>query len=331
MTYSSVPIRWTDPATWPWVVWVWLAFILFGWIVSLWRWLQCRRASGWPIADGRIDSVEVRKPNFSLTTKRGYYVSELSYSYPLAGTVYAGRHKRDIASEWEANEFVRDLQGKPVAVHYNPNNPSTSSLLESDVEAVLQSRGPAAFPSPSLSTPPVAESLRPFLRGFVALSAIGLVVSVWVHVGAIMGHSVPAFFWALHVGIFVVWFPTVLVAQRLTKSAGGKNSWKVIMRGSPAWMRYMTYFFFAYAFVNFFLFMQQLPSGSSANDPPASVWRGFSGHWMLFYSAALAVLYSAARVVDASPRCVNGHLASPSAMYCTRCGQPVMRGSATSG
>lgn len=330
MTYSSVPIRWTDPATWPWVVWVWFALILFGWIASLWRWLQRKRALGWPIADGRIESVGVRKPNFSLTTKRGYYVSELSYSYSLAGTIYAGRYKRDIAAEGEANEFVRDLQGKAVPVRYHPNKPSTSSLLESDIEAVLQSRAPAPFPDPSLGTTPVPDSLRPFLWVFVALSAIGLVVSVWVHVGAVMGHSVPAFFWALHVGIFVVWFPTVLVAKRLAKGAGGKNSWKVIMRGSPAWMRYMTYFFAAYAFVNFLLFMQ-VPGGRSANDAPASVWRGFSGHWMLFYSAALAVLYSAARIVDASPHCVNGHLASPSAMYCTRCGQPVMRGSATPG
>ena len=55
------------------------------------------------------------------------------------------------------------------------------------------------------------------------------------------------------------------------------------------------------------------------------VWRGFSGHWMVFYSAALAILYSAANTVDANPRLTNGHSASPNATYCTRCGQPVLR------
>jgi hypothetical protein len=40
-------------------------------------------------------------------------------------------------------------------------------------------------------------------------------------------------------------------------------------------------------------------------NPPASVWRGFSGHWMAFYSAALAVLCSAAHTADTAPRWAN--------------------------
>jgi hypothetical protein len=129
----------------------------------------------------------------------------------------------------------------------------------------------------------------------------------------------------LHVGIFVVWFPTVFVAQRLVGSVNRKDLWKVVLKDSPDWMRYMVYGFFGYAIVNFLLFMGKAPSGGSGGNPPAVVWRGFSGHWMAFYSAALAVLYSAARMADTAPRCANGHLASPNAIYCNRCGQPVMR------
>jgi hypothetical protein len=315
-------LRWLNPTTWPWMVWVWLAFLLLGWTVSAWRWFQRSRAAGWPIADGRVESVDVRKPSFSLTTRRGYYIAELRYWYSVAGAHYSGRYRRDCPSEGEGNEFVRDLQGKPVPIHYDAGNPARSSLLDSDLESVLQDRAPASDSSSAADSIP--EWLRPLLWTFTAISAVGLVVSVWVHIGAIMGHSVPAIFWILHMGIFVVWFPAVLVAQKLGKNAGRNDAWKVVMRGSPTWMRYMTYFFFAYAFVNFFLFMQQDPTQGALGATPASQWRGFSGHWMLFYSAALSILYSAARLADTSPRCVNGHLASPSATYCPQCGQPVI-------
>jgi hypothetical protein len=73
-----------------------------------------------------------------------------------------------------------------------------------------------------------------------------------------------------------------LVAQRLVGNVNRKDLWKVVLKGSPDWMRYMVYVFFVYGIVNFLLFMGKTPSGSSGPNPPASVWRGFSGHWMAF-------------------------------------------------
>jgi len=55
------------------------------------------------------------------------------------------------------------------------------------------------------------------------------------------------------------------------------------------------YAFGGYAMLNFLLFMTKAPPGDGGANPPAVVWRGFSGHWMAFYTAALAILYSAAR------------------------------------
>lgn len=323
---AGSPIRWNDPATWPWMFWVWAAFALAGLAKPAWSWLRRKRAAGWPVAEGRIESVEITKPSFSFTTKRGYYVAELGYSYSVAGTPYSGRYRREFPTEHEAEEFVRDLKGKPVAVHCNSTSPSGSALLEPDVEGLLQHRAPAPFESLAQANS-VPQWIRPFLWVFVLISGIGLVVSLWVHLGAVMGRRVvpEAFFWMLHVGIFVVWFPTILVAQRLVGNVNRKDLWKVVLKDSPGWMRYMVYGFFGYAILNFLFFMTKAPSGSSGN-PPAVVWRGFSGHWMAFYSAALAVLYSAAHTADTALRCVNGHLASPTAVYCARCGQPVMRG-----
>lgn len=103
-------------------------------------------AAAWPIADGRIESVEVNKPKFSFTTKRGYYVAELGYSYSVAGTLNSGRYKREFPKEQEADEFVRDLQNKAVAVHFDPGKPSSSALLTPDIEAILQNRAPSPLP-----------------------------------------------------------------------------------------------------------------------------------------------------------------------------------------
>jgi hypothetical protein len=214
-----------------------------------------------------------------------------------------------------------------VAVHCNSARPSRSALLESDIEVQLRNRAPnptAGVPSAANSVP---DWIRPFLWFFVWFSAIGLVVSLWFHLEAVIGRRVAPepFFWMLHVGIFVVWFPAIFVAQRLVGNVNRKDLWKVVLKDSPDWMRYMVLWISSVR-------RGQLPVihvGSSqwrkGASPPVADWRGFSGHWMAFYSAAFAILYSAARTEDTRLRCPNGHMASSTATYCTRCGQPVMR------
>lgn len=312
---------------------MWLALIVAGWMKPLWRWVQKQRANSWPSVSGEIQSVSVTEAKrfFLSTTPRGSsptYVAELGYSYWVAGQVEAGFYKREFGMEAEADEFVRDLKGKPVSVHYNPNKPSKSSLAESSVQSLLQTRSPKPETEALAyaGADSVPDWLRPFLWPFVALSAIGLVVSLWVHLGAVTGRRVAhqEFFWLLHVGIFVVWFPAVLVANRLVGNQRKKDLWKVVLRGCPDWMRYMVYGFFGYAVVNFLSFMGKAPSGGGSADTPPIVWRGFSGHWMAFYSAAMAILYSAAKMNDNVRRCSNGHTIPPNANFCTRCGQPAM-------
>jgi hypothetical protein len=308
------------------MVYVWAAFALAGLAKPAWSWLQRQRAGGWPLAEGHIESAEVSKPSFSFTTRRGYYVAELGYSYFIAGTSHAGRYRREFPTEYEAEEFVRDLKGKPVAVHCNSTSPSNSALLEPDIEVLLQNRAPTPVDDFRSAANSVPDWIRPFLWVFVWLSAVGLVMSLWVHIGALMGRTVSSAFWVLHVGIFVVWIPSVLVAQRLVGNTSRKDFWKVVLKGSPDWMRYLVYVFSAYEFVNFIISMGQASSGVRHPTTSAADWRGSSGLWIVFYSSALAILYSAARTEDTSPRCSNGHVAFSNATYCTRCGQPVMRG-----
>jgi uncharacterized protein DUF3592 len=332
---SGQPFRWIDPSSWPWFVYVWLAFIAAGWTKPLWRWIQRQRASSWPTASGQIEYAFANQAGqgFFSTSRRGNspsHISELAYSYLVAGNSHTGRYKRDFWSEKEALEFARDLKGKPVTVHYNPGKPSDSTLLESSVETLLNTRPPKSQTEIELSTSALADDSvtwpKPLLWACVGLSALGLVVSLWVHLGAVAGRRVAPeeYFWILHMGIFVVWFPAVLVARKRVGSMNRKDFWKVILKDSPDWMRYMVYGFSAYAMVNFtlFFFQAQTGTGGGGNNPPAIVWRGFSGHWMAFYSAALAILHSAANAN--THRCSNGHAIPRNANFCTRCGQPVM-------
>ena len=293
-------IRWADPTTWPWVVWVWLAMLLVGFAQPLWRWLKRQRAQGWPTVPGRIESVEVKKKLFAARGNRLRYAAELAYKYALEGQYHSGRYRRDFAYEQEGWEFARDLKGKSVLVSYNPSNPAKSLLLEDAVNTLLASRPPAPAGNLKHGGGNVPGWARPLLWPFVALSAIGLALSLWVHLAAVAGRRVApeAFFWMLHIGIFVVWIPAVLVSNRRVGSMSRKDFWKLVLRGAPEWMLYMVYGFLGYAMLNFAAFMLQAPQGGSGANPPAVVWRGFSGHWMAFYSAALAILYSAVTVPE---------------------------------
>jgi hypothetical protein len=153
------------------------------------------------------------------------------------------------------------------------------------------------------------------------------VLSLIVHTAALLRLPQPlgSSAWGLHIGIFVVWIPAVLVSNRIVRDFKQKDFWKAALRGCPDWMRWVTHAFLAYAVVNFVVFMLFTPPrGGFANDERAA-FRGFSGHWMAFYSAAAAILYSAIVVAHSDParRCPNGHPVSPSASYCESCGQAV--------
>jgi len=131
------------------------------------------------------------------------------------------------------------------------------------------------------------------LYPFIGLAALGLGLSLLAHFAALLGFDVPASTMGLHIGIFVVWLPTVLVANATTKDFPRKDYWAAALRGCPTWMKYMVNAFFAYGLLNFALFILSAPGRGAA---ASTVIRGFSGHWMIFYSTALAVMYSATQI-----------------------------------
>ena len=319
------PFRWTEPASWPGPVYVWLAVLMGALAKQLYDCQRRKKSAAWPTVTGRIEAAEIPPPQkvLGLTLApagRGPCPVELRYSYSVQGQNYLGKMKRGLPNPAAAQEFIRGLQGMPVTVHYDSERNSASVLLDSSLEALMQARPPGPP-----AKDPIPRWLKPLLWPFVALSAFGLALSMWVHFGALMGRQVAPseYFWMLHVGIFVVWLPAVLVAQKRTGYTSNKMPWKLAFEGSPKWMSYMVNVFFVYALVNFAIFMFHVPTDKQHGpEAPPEVWRGFSGHWMLFYSAALAMLYSAAKIDSSGARCVNGHPLPSSAAVCALCGQP---------
>jgi hypothetical protein len=78
------------------------------------------------------------------------------------------------------------------AVYYNPNKPSKSTLSEPSIEALLQARPPKTSTDYNLSAPKssLPALVRQFLWVFIILAFVGLVASVWVDLGAVMGRRV---------------------------------------------------------------------------------------------------------------------------------------------
>jgi hypothetical protein len=308
------------------VVWVWLAFLLVGAVKPMWRKIKSRLVNSWPSVTGKIERVDVNEPKGFLglkTSSTPRYFAEIEYSYGVDGNTYTGTNRREFGDQDEAWDFLRDLKGKAVVVHYNPGKPGASSLSEPSLEVVLQTRPPMPPGSSRAAAPKIPQWATPFLRFFAGLSLIGLILSLYVHISALMGNKVTPMFWGLHVGIFVVWFPAVLVAHKRVGSTHRKDLWKAALKGAPDWMRYMTYVLVFYAAFGSLLFMAITPDKGAGASAPANEWRGFSAMWMAFYFTAFAILYAAATELSA-PRCVNGHLLEAREGFCSRCQQPVL-------
>lgn len=115
------------------------------------------------------------------------------------------------------------------------------------------------------------------LTPLIWLAVAGFLASAAVHVYSLfsIGNPFGPAVWGLHIGIFVIWFPAVIVATRVTKNVKQSDFWKAIFRGCPSWVRRGAYILFPYVIINFFVGIAFGASGGF-ND-----LRIFSGHWMI--------------------------------------------------
>jgi hypothetical protein len=176
----------------------------------------------------------------------------------------------------------------------------------------------------------VMRYVRVLLYPFVVLAAVGLVLTLIVHLSIWAGLPLGKHGFSLFGGVFVVWLPVVLVFQLLTRDCKQKESWKVCMRECPVWMKRMFSGFFIYAFISFgfllFGMYTDIKSGGSGGGLPKFVSLGSSGFCLMFYSTAMAVLYSARKILkkENMKSCPNGHQVASTEKFCPYCGEKMI-------
>jgi hypothetical protein len=170
------------------------------------------------------------------------------------------------------------------------------------------------------------------LLPLMAYAAAGLALSVTAHLLSYAGIQLGGngLFNALHVGIFPLWIPVVLIAMKMSGGRRSGDLWKRMLADCPAWMTYLMRGFIAYAVVNFILCAALLafvyPKGGTHGSPPPDLtWRMFSGHWMVFYGAGLLIVTTAWRrgLSNLQRRCTNGHAVAYGDRFCPTCGAPL--------
>ena len=115
--------------------------------------------------------------------------------------------------------------------------------------------------------------------GFLASVACNLMG--WLHQEPPWGNSV----FVLHLGVFIVWFPLIISANR-TKPKPESGNLDHLLVGLPKWLRIAASVLFVYALLNFACFVYCTSQYPRHKIPFYVELRGFSGHWMMFYGIA---------------------------------------------
>lgn len=164
------------------------------------------------------------------------------------------------------------------------------------------------------------------LGGYSAVA--GLILAILVHGISLFGFDIQEFFpfvWGLHILVFVSFVPTLILMMEWPGPEGEpgkfrgrrKLSLKMIKEHTgnvPSWFKYLVPLLFLYALLNFVFF-----TGASEGGGPGMVdgvhviqnhgeiirtiteeeyhlkkaneLRGFSGHWMAFFSFSLLICW----------------------------------------
>ena len=161
-------------------------------------------------------------------------------------------------------------------------------------------------------------------RVIAPVALVGLLASLAWHLGILIGHDfLGGAGMVLFIGIFVVWFPTVMSLQKLGPALQRGGTWKVLLEGAPAWVKTVVSGAFVYAMVNFGL---GFVGGFSTRG--SGFWRIGSGHAIAFYAAAWGLSTAAVRrgELGIEWKCQNGHEMSPTGKFCEECGAPAKKG-----
>jgi hypothetical protein len=226
------------------------------------------------------------------------WMARLDYSFSVRERRYTGRYSRKLSYQDDAEEFIRDLQGKQLLIHHSPRWPVLSMAFQDDVEALLLTRTPEPPADPGRVAPqpkPVPLPKKLLAYPLMLFALVGFLTSLYVHIGTWFGQILLPEVWQLrlHIGIFVPFLAAILLAPRKPRR---RRDGGFALDGFVGAAMIVV---FVYAMANFVLFLLNTALNHS-HATRLQEWRGFSGHWMLFYFWSFGFLYTA--VQPAPPR-----------------------------
>ena len=169
---------------------------------------------------------------------------------------------------------------------------------------------------------------RAILEVLLPVCYLGIGASLVVHLLALVaGRTVPnSVVLLLHVGIFVVAIPTILILRRITDATRPKDLWSLLKSASPPWLRRLSSGTGVY-FVVIFVVFAVAHRGPEPTGAPMSreTLVMFSSGWLGFYTGLAAYIHAGLQADSMRLRCPSGHAVNPSSRYCEECGSPVAR------
>jgi hypothetical protein len=98
------------------------------------------------------------------------------------------------------------------------------------------------------------------------LALIGWTLALMVYIVSLIGVDIAdkiPFIWLIHVGVFIVWLPTVLLMRKneeikqanTLKRMNPVDMFKIMFKGTPTWLVYIAIGGFAYGIIHFLFFM----------------------------------------------------------------------------
>jgi hypothetical protein len=163
------------------------------------------------------------------------------------------------------------------------------------------------------------------MKTLLIIATGGFIFSITAHLASFLGIDPQSVFppiWLLHIGIFVVWVPTIFLLRNTYRKTGGKGFWSATVRNAPPWMQALCIFFLIYTVFNF---TQSISALDEAGDPAvvaeqktyqsqgraiealtdeeffrfqANTFRLSAGHWMVFYIVSMTILLSLRRTEE---------------------------------
>lgn len=170
--------------------------------------------------------------------------------------------------------------------------------------------------------------LQPLARIVGVAASLGALATIYAAAGAwsgryakMAGHPMLLL---LFVGIFVVWFPTVLMLRHMTRGAMSRDTLKVALRHASPSMRRLVYG--AWIYCGLVWAVSMIGGILTKGRTIANEGVYFTAFMLVFYVTALGVSASALAMTaeQVNPRCARGHPVGVEAQFCQTCGARVV-------